>query len=182
METNAPISDRELREAYSLLSKEDLITVLIGKHKEIRLLSLPAKEMQSKEPDNLLYGPAPAIKLMKDRLDKPESIKSADIGREWIMDIIEPYTINGIVSTTFKDMVELIRTEILPKYQLKDVREVSNEEIEKEFPTEARLVIDMMGFSDPLTRDQSEQVADKIQFNYRRQEGARFYRSQMKGK
>jgi len=32
MEANTPISNRELREAYVLFSKEELITVLIGKH------------------------------------------------------------------------------------------------------------------------------------------------------
>jgi len=36
--------------------------------------------------------------------------------REWIMDILEPHAVDGNINLTFKGMVELIRTKILPEY------------------------------------------------------------------
>ena len=41
---------------------------------------------------------------------------AADIKREWIMDILEPYAKNGNMDITFKTMIELIRTKIIPNY------------------------------------------------------------------
>jgi hypothetical protein len=37
-------------------------------------------------------------------------------GREWIMDILEPYAKEGNMNITFKGMVGLIMNKILPKY------------------------------------------------------------------
>jgi hypothetical protein len=50
-------------------------------------------------------------------LPSSDNVKSAEeIGRGWIMDILEPYACEGNMNITFKDMVELIRTRILPDY------------------------------------------------------------------
>lgn len=44
------------------------------------------------------------------------NLKSSVIGREWVMNILEPYANEGNMNITFKGLVELIRNEILPEF------------------------------------------------------------------